>query len=85
MKEQELIDLVQQTLPDAEVIPEGADCNFSLTVISDSFDVKRPVARQQLVLGVFNEQLRSGALHALSVKAMTKSEWEEQVKNQQKV
>jgi len=61
-------------IPDAQVVVEGEDCNFSVTVISDQFKDKLPVARQKMVMAPFKEQLATGELHALSVKAFTPEE-----------
>ena len=85
MQSQELISLIHQVLPEATVIPEGEDCNFSLTVICDSFSGQRSVARQQQILNIFSDLLKTGELHALSVKAFTQNEWQAQQQNQQPI
>ena len=61
-------------LPNAKVTVQGEDCNFSVTVVSELFAGKLPVARQRMVMAPFTEQLASGELHALSVKAITPEE-----------
>ena len=61
-------------IPDAEVSVAGEDCSFSVTVVSEQFRGKPPVARQKMVLGLFKEQLASGELHALSVTTITPEE-----------
>ena len=81
MIKEEIISLIQASLAGAEVLPEGADCNFTVTVISDEFSGLMPAKRQQKVLNVFSEQLRTGALHALSVKAFTPAEWKKKLED----
>lgn len=76
MNAQDMISLIQAEIEGAQVIPEGEDCNFTVTVVSDAFESLLPIKRQQKVLNVFSEQLRVGSLHALTVKAYTQSEWE---------
>ena len=61
-------------IPDAQVSVEGEDCSFTVTVVSEQFKGKLPVARQKSVLGIFKQQLASGELHALSVRALTPDE-----------
>lgn len=75
MEKQQIIDKIQGSIADAEVYPDGADCNFNVVVVSDQFENSRSIQRQQKVLGLFSDLLRSGELHALSVKAYTQSEW----------
>ena len=81
MIKQDIIALIQSRLVDAQVIPEGADCSFTVTVVSEEFAGLMPAKRQQQVLNVFSEQLRTGELHALSVKAFTPAEWAKQIAN----
>lgn len=67
---------IEQAIPDAAVDVEGADCTFTVSVISAAFAGLLPVKRQQLVLNLFTDLLASGELHALTVKAQTPQEWE---------
>jgi acid stress-induced BolA-like protein IbaG/YrbA len=67
---------IEAALPGAAVDVEGADCNFTVTVISDLFEGLLPVKRQQRVLDGFTDVFASGELHALSVKTFTTREWD---------
>jgi BolA protein len=60
--------------PDALVDLDGADCSFEMIVISDAFEGLNTLKRQQPILALFKDELASGALHALSVKARTPKE-----------
>jgi len=42
-----------------------------VTVVSPSFEGKNPLQRQRPIMALFNEEITSGALHALSVTAKT--------------
>ncbi|WP_317933271.1 BolA family protein [Halioxenophilus sp. WMMB6] len=66
---------VAELVPEAEIEVEGADCDFSVTVISEHFQGMTKVKRQQLVLSGFSDYLATGELHALTVKAFTMDEW----------
>jgi len=71
MDAQEIVKRIQTAFPDAEVKTDGADCNFSVTIVSSAFEGKNPLQRQRPVMDLFKEELASGALHALSITAKT--------------
>lgn len=56
---------------------EGKESHFKLTIVSDLFAGKRPVARHQLVYQKASPLLTSqgGSIHALAIHAYTPSEW----------
>lgn len=74
MEEQIILDRVKGKYPDAIVEAAGEDCSFQLYIITDAFDGQSLLQRQKDVLGLFKEELSTGALHALSVTAKTKAE-----------
>lgn len=74
MTRDEIAARIQSAIPDASLELSGADCSFSLDVISARMQGLAAVARQRLVLGLFAPELASGALHALSVRARTPEE-----------
>lgn len=76
MTEEEIIARVKALYPDALLDVAGADCNFELYVISDAMQGMGLLQRQQSILGLFKDELASGKLHALSVKAKTQKELE---------
>lgn len=78
MERQTIVDILQAGVPNAEVLLDGADCSFTVTVVSPHFQGMRPVARQQLALEGFTEALRTGEIHALSIRAFTPDEWQQQ-------
>lgn len=66
---------IQAILPGAEMEVMGADCDFTVTIICDGFDNLSSMKRQQMVLAAFADELASGVIHALTVKAFTLEEW----------
>lgn len=74
MEEQDIIERVRQLYPDAIIDLAGADCSFEMYVISDAFDGMNTLQRQQPILSLFKDELSSGKLHALSIKAKTPKE-----------
>jgi len=71
----EIEQLVQQVIPDARVLVEGAGCDLLIIVVSEQFTDLALVKKQQLVMATLKEPLASGKLHAVSVKAYTPDEW----------
>lgn len=75
-------DEVKQCLLDTgeveQVTVEGDGYHYHLVVVSDVFEGKSLVARQQWVYAKLKDYITSGRLHALSMKTWTKNEWEKQ-------
>jgi BolA protein len=74
MKPEEIVQRIKSSYPDADVKPEGSDCNFAVTVISSAFAGQSPIQRQRPIMALFREEIGSGALHALSITAKTPDE-----------
>jgi acid stress-induced BolA-like protein IbaG/YrbA len=58
----------------SQVTMEGDGCNCSAVVVSPIFEGMSLLQRQRTVLGVVSEEIKSGELHALSVKTYTPNE-----------
>ena len=58
----------------SEVTMEGDGCNCSAVIVSPIFEGLSLLQRQRVVLGVVKEEIKSGELHALSVKTFTPAE-----------
>ncbi|MGI4984014.1 MAG: BolA family protein [Janthinobacterium lividum] len=54
---------------------EGDGQHFFATIVSASFEGKRPIARHQLVYAVLGDRMRE-EIHALSMKTLTPVEWQ---------
>ena len=65
---------IEQSIEGSEVVMEGDGCNCSAVIVSSAFDGLSLLQRQRLVLGLVKEEIRSGELHALSVKTFTPDE-----------
>ncbi len=57
---------------------EGDGYRYQVTVVSDVFVNKSPVARQQWVYSQLKEFITTGMLHAISMTTWTKEEWGKQ-------
>jgi acid stress-induced BolA-like protein IbaG/YrbA len=74
MTEDEIRTLVMAGMPGALVEVGGDGYHIDLTVVSDAFEGLSRVKRQQLVYAVLAEPIRSGALHAVNIRAITGAE-----------
>jgi len=74
MNEAEIRQRITTLYPDAVIDVAGENCSFELYVISETFAGKNTIARQQPILALFKDELTSGKLHALSIKAKTPAE-----------
>jgi acid stress-induced BolA-like protein IbaG/YrbA len=78
MKQEEIVARLRTLHPDAVIEVAGEDCSFELTVVDEAFNGQGILQRQKPILALFKEDIQSGALHALSVKAKTPQEQAEQ-------
>ena len=65
---------LESGIQDSEVSMEGDGCNCSAGIVSPVFEGLSLLQRQRLVLGLVKEEIKSGELHALSVKTFTPEE-----------
>lgn len=54
----------------------AVNSHFNLTLVSDQFEGKRPVARHQMIYKVLADEM-AGEVHALALHLFTPQEWEE--------
>ena len=59
----------------ADVEVSGEGCHCRAVVISDEFTGMKPLARQRKILAAVDDDIKSGALHALTIKAYTCNEY----------
>lgn len=71
MEEQEIIDRIRELYPEASIEASGENCNFEVFVVDTRFEGVSLLKRQQSILKLFSEELTTGKLHALGIKAKT--------------
>lgn len=76
MEESEIKALIESGIPGVEARVRGDGGHFEAVVIGECFDGKSMVEQQKLVYATLNEHITSGALHALTIKTYTPSQWE---------
>ncbi|MFK0573037.1 BolA family protein [Endozoicomonas sp.] len=82
MQADEVKALLEKAIADSQVMVEGEGCDFRLTIISDQFEAMRPVQRQQMIYAHLNPFITSGAIHAVTMVALTTAERARQLDNQ---
>ncbi|MEJ2044169.1 MAG: BolA/IbaG family iron-sulfur metabolism protein [Reinekea sp.] len=74
MTADEVKSLLSESFADAEISVLGEGAKFEVSIVSDAFEGKRPVPRQQLVYGALNAHIQSGEIHAVTMNLKTKTE-----------
>ncbi|MDZ7747919.1 MAG: BolA/IbaG family iron-sulfur metabolism protein [Halofilum sp. (in: g-proteobacteria)] len=68
---------IEAHIPDARASVNGDGGKFEATVVSDAFEGKNLLAKHRMVYAALDEHIKSGAIHALSIRAYTPAEWAE--------
>ncbi len=66
--------LVKEAFEPDHIQVSGDGYHHEISLVSDKFEGKSQVQRQQMVYSVLMEHIQSGELHALSIKAATPQE-----------
>jgi acid stress-induced BolA-like protein IbaG/YrbA len=77
MQTSEVKDIIEAGIKDCEATVTADGSKYTAIVVSDEFEGKTMVAEQKMVYALVNEHIQNGAIHALTIKAYTKSEWAE--------
>ena len=70
-------DLVEQAIAGAQAEITGDGSKFEARVVSDDFEGLSTLKRHKMVYAVLDEHIKSGAIHALTIKALTQAEAKE--------
>lgn len=76
---EEIIQIIQDRLPGSQVALRdltGTGDHWQVTVVSKDFEGKSMIDQHRLVKSFFDEDIKSGAVHAFSLKTYTPEEWE---------
>lgn len=66
--------LLEAEFSDAGITVTGTGANYDIKIVSDVFESKRAVQRQQMVYAVMNDLISSGEVHAVTMNLLTRSE-----------
>ena len=68
-------ELVEKALPGSQAEITGDGSKFEARIVSDEFADKSTINRHKMIYKVLDQHIRSGAIHALTIKAYTPEEW----------
>jgi len=69
--------LIEAHIPGAEANVFGESGKYEATVISDAFEGENLLRKHRMVYAALDRHIKSGAIHALSIRAYTPTEWAE--------
>lgn len=75
MTPDEIKTALESAIPGSEVQAALDGNHAHVTVISAVFEGLSPVKKQQMVYGVLNDAIASGAIHAVHMSTYTPAEW----------
>lgn len=75
MNADDLIALLRPTFTDAKIEAVNQGNKFEVLIVDESFQGQRLVQRQQAVYALVNAHIQSGAMHALTIHALTPDEY----------
>lgn len=75
MTAEELQTLIAAGLPCTHCTVEGDGRHWYATLVSSAFEGLRPIQRHQRVYATLGHRIKSGEVHALSMKTFTPAEW----------
>lgn len=76
MQAEEIKQLLLAEIVDGDITVNVDGSHVAVTVVSDAFEGLRPVKRQQMVYAALNDQISSGAIHAVNITAQTRAEYD---------
>ena len=74
METSEVKKIIEAGIAGSEATVTADGSKYIAVVVSDAFEGKTMVAEQKMVYALLNEHIQSGAIHALTIKALTPEE-----------
>lgn len=75
MDSDKITQLLVAELSQCEIKVEGGDGSYQVTAVGDVFDGLNAVKRQQKIYQILNEHIASGAIHAVTMRLFTSTEF----------
>ena len=74
MNSEQLHRVIASHMKEAAITVTGGDGKFEVTVISEAFNGMNTVDRHRLIYETVNQEIETGAIHALSIHTCTQEE-----------
>ena len=65
---------LSENINNAEEFVEGSEAKYTVKVLSNIFIDKTIIERHKIIYALLNEYIKSGEIHALTIKALTVDE-----------
>ena len=78
MQTEQVKEILQTHMPDCDIEVVGDGRHFDITVVGDVFEGLSALKKQQLVYAGLKHQVADGSVHAINMKTLTRSEWQNQ-------
>ena len=78
MLNHELKARIESGIPSSECFVNefsGGSDHYAVIVVSDAFDGKALLLRHRMIMDLFKEEMHTGEVHALTIKAFTQLQW----------
>lgn len=75
MEASEVKKCIEDGIPGAEAMVTADGNKFTAVVVSAEFEGRTMIAEHKMVYAAVDEHIKSGAVHALNIKAYTPEEW----------
>ncbi len=69
-----IINVLQEGLKYDDLRVEGSDAKYEVKIISDEFKGKTIIQRHKIIYALLDTYIKTGEIHALTIKAQTVSE-----------
>lgn len=78
MNKEQVKERILEGIPDAEIVVNefsGGNDHYAVLIVSSVFAGKKLLARHRLILDLFQHEISTGEVHALTMKTHTPEEW----------
>tara|TARA_B100000902_G_C27054451_1_gene785822 strand:- start:554 stop:781 length:228 start_codon:yes stop_codon:yes gene_type:complete len=69
-----ITEIINEKMEYESLSVEGAESKYEINIISNEFDGKSTIQRHKLIYALLDNYIKTGEIHALSIKAKTPSE-----------
>ena len=66
--------ILTDNISDSKVLVEGGDAKFTVNIVSDIFLDKSIIDRHKVIYSLLDKYIKTGEIHALTIKASTTNE-----------
>ena len=69
-----IINVLKEGLKYEDLVVEGSEAKYEVKIVSDEFEGKTIIQRHKIIYALLDTYIKTGEIHALTIKAHTASE-----------